>query len=65
MAVAIAGLISVLVGALLVTIIFILRIRYEEQRKQRRWEHKVKEIETLVLLNQKSVRFYKKGHADG
>ena len=55
MAVAIAGLIGVLVGALLVTIIFNLRIRYEEQKeKQRRLlEHKVKEIETLVLLNQK------------
>ena len=46
MAVAIAGLIGVLVGALLVTIIFNLRIRYEEQKeKQRRLlEHKVKEI---------------------
>ncbi len=33
MAVAIAGLIGVLVGALLVTIIFNLRIRYEEQKE--------------------------------
>ena len=54
MAVAIAGFIGVLVGALLVTIIFNLRIRYDEQRKRRRLlEHKVKEIETLLQLNRK------------
>ena len=34
MAVAIAGFIGVLVGALLVTIIFNLRIRYDEQKEK-------------------------------
>jgi len=55
MAVAISGFIGVIVGAILVTIIFNLRIRYEErkEKKRRLLEHKVKEIETLVLLNQK------------
>ena len=55
MAVAIAGFIGVLVGALLVTIIFNLRIRYDEQKEKRRrlLEHKVKEIETLLQLNRK------------
>ena len=55
MAVAIAGFIGVIVGALLVTIIFNLRIRYDEQKEKRRrlLEHKVKEIETLLQLNRK------------
>lgn len=55
MAVAISGFIGILIGAILVTIIFNLRIRYDERKeKQRRLlEHKVKEIETLLLLNKK------------
>lgn len=55
MTVAISGFIGVITGALLVTIIFNLRIRYEERKeKQRRTlEHKVKEIETLLLLSKK------------
>ncbi|MGX7177114.1 hypothetical protein [Enterococcus saigonensis] len=55
MAVAAAGFFGVLVGALIVTIAFNLRIRYDEKKEQRRrtLEHKVKEIETLIQLNKK------------
>ncbi|BCA85097.1 hypothetical protein EsVE80_06200 [Enterococcus saigonensis] len=54
-AVAAAGFFGVLVGALIVTIAFNLRIRYDEKKEQRRrtLEHKVKEIETLIQLNKK------------
>ncbi|WP_396140065.1 hypothetical protein [Enterococcus canintestini] len=55
MAVAAAGFFGVLVGALIVTIAFNLRIRYDEKKEQKRrtLEHKVKEIETLNQLNKK------------
>ncbi|MBO0450028.1 hypothetical protein JZO76_10890 [Enterococcus sp. MJM12] len=54
-AVAAAGFFGVLVGALIVTIAFNLRIRYDEKKEQKRrtLEHKVKEIETLNQLNKK------------
>ncbi|MCU7356746.1 MULTISPECIES: hypothetical protein [Enterococcus] len=55
MAVAVAGFLGVIVGALIVTIAFNLRIRYDEKKEQKRraLELKVKEIETLNLLNKK------------
>lgn len=54
-AVAVAGFLGVIVGALIVTIAFNLRIRYDEKKEQKRraLELKVKEIETLNLLNKK------------
>lgn len=54
-AVAVAGFFGVIVGALIVTIAFNLRIRYDEKKEQKRraLELKVKEIETLNLLNKK------------
>ncbi|HLQ40244.1 MAG TPA: hypothetical protein VK118_04700 [Tetragenococcus sp.] len=62
MQVFIAGLFGVLVGAVLVTVIFNLRLRYEEQqkKKERLLEHKAKEIETLVLLNKKIIEILDK-----
>ncbi|MFC0362876.1 hypothetical protein [Enterococcus canintestini] len=55
MAVAVAGFLGVIVGALIVTIAFNLRIRYDERKEQKRraLELKVKEIETLNQLNKK------------
>jgi len=49
------GMIGVIVGALIVGVAFYFRIRYEEgkSQKNRILEHKVKEIETLVVLNKK------------
>src|SRR5699024_2299531 len=49
------GMIGVIVGALIVRVAFYFRIRYEEgkSQKNRILEHKVKEIETLVILNKK------------
>ncbi|HIY56601.1 MAG TPA: hypothetical protein H9829_00140 [Candidatus Tetragenococcus pullicola] len=49
------GMIGVIVGALIVGVAFYFRIRYEEgkSQKNRILEHKVKEIETLVILNKK------------
>lgn len=57
-----AGLLGVLVGALIVTIAFNLRIRYDRhQEKQKRLiEHKVREIETLTLLNKKIIEILDK-----
>ncbi|MGM0138713.1 hypothetical protein IGI65_001161 [Enterococcus sp. DIV0755b] len=54
-AVAVAGFLGVIVGALIVTIAFNLRIRYDERKEQKRraLELKVKEIETLNQLNKK------------
>ena len=53
--VAVAGFLGVIVGALIVTIAFNLRIRYDERKEQKRraLELKVKEIETLNQLNKK------------
>lgn len=53
--VGLAALVGVMIGALIVIIAFNLRIRYEERRDIRRriLEHKTKEIETVLLLNQK------------
>jgi hypothetical protein len=50
-----AGLIGVLLGALLATLGFFLSTRFEHRRdlRRRELEHKVKEIETLNLLNKK------------
>ena len=55
LAVAVAGFLGVIVGALIVTIAFNLRIRYDERKEQKRraLELKVKEIETLNQLNKK------------
>lgn len=52
---ALAALVGVMIGALIVVIAFNLRIRYEERRdiRRRMLEHKTKEIETVLLLNQK------------
>ncbi|MDT2756079.1 hypothetical protein P7G51_01580 [Enterococcus asini] len=52
---ALAALVGVVIGALIVVIAFNLRIRYEERRdiRRRMLEHKTKEIETILLLNQK------------
>lgn len=49
------GMIGVIIGALIVGVAFYFRIRYEEgkSQKNRILEHKVKEIETLVILNKK------------
>lgn len=49
------GLVGVIVGALIVAIGFFVWTRYEatQAQKNRVLEHKVKEIETLVLLNKK------------
>ncbi len=54
-AVAVAGFLGVIIGALIVTIAFNLRIRYDERKEQKRraLELKVKEIETLNQLNKK------------
>jgi len=56
------GLLGVLVGAAIVTFTFNLRIRYDEQKEKyrREMEHKVKEIETLVLLNKKIIEILEK-----
>lgn len=45
------GLLGVLIGAVIVTITFNLRIRYDDRKDEKRrfLEHKVKEIETLVF----------------
>lgn len=53
--VGIAGLVGVLIGAVIVMVAFNLRIRYDERKDQKRrlLEHKVKEIETLIQLNKK------------
>lgn len=54
-AVAVVGFLGVIIGALIVTIAFNLRIRYDERKEQKRraLELKVKEIETLNQLNKK------------
>ncbi|EOT47210.1 MULTISPECIES: hypothetical protein [Enterococcus] len=51
----VTGLIGVLVGAAIVTFTFNLRIRYDErkEKRQRELDHRIREIETLVLLNKK------------
>ncbi|MFR4286730.1 MAG: hypothetical protein ACLUQ0_10265 [Enterococcus italicus] len=56
------GLLGVLVGAAIVMFTFNLRIRYDEQKEKyrREMEHKVKEIETLVLLNKKIIEILEK-----
>ncbi|AYW47100.1 hypothetical protein C7K38_01155 [Tetragenococcus osmophilus] len=56
------GLLGVLIGALVVTVAFNLRIRFDQRKdeKRRLLEHKVKEIETLVLLNKKIVEILDK-----
>lgn len=56
------GILGVIVGALIATAAFELRIRYDERKeiKQRTLEHKVKEIETLVMLNKKIIEILEK-----
>lgn len=56
------GILGVIVGALITTAAFELRIRYDERKevKQRTLEHKVKEIETLVMLNKKIIEILEK-----
>src|SRR5699024_7615444 len=51
----ISAFIGVILGAVIVLITNSLRVRYDERRqvKTRMLEHKVKEIELLVLLNKK------------
>ena len=59
--VGLAALLGVMIGALIVIIAFNLRIRYEERRdiRRRMLEHKTKEIETVLLLNQKFKKSYR------
>lgn len=56
------GILGVIVGAVITIIAFELRIRYDRQKeeKQRQLEHKVKEIEILVLLNKKIIEILEK-----
>lgn len=56
------GMIGVVIGALLTVVAFNLRIRYDERKEAQRrlLEHKVKEIETLVLLNKKIIEVLEK-----
>jgi hypothetical protein len=56
------GIIGVIVGAIITMCGFNLRIRYEDrkEKKRRELEHKVKEIETLVLLNKKMTHILEK-----
>ena len=60
--VGLAALVGVMIGALIVIIAFNLRIRYEERRdiRRRMLEHKTKEIETVLLLNQNSTFAHRK-----
>lgn len=54
-AVALAGFVGIIVGAIMVLLAFDLRIRYEEKKaiRKRELEYTVKEIETLNQLNMK------------
>lgn len=56
------GILGVVVGAVITIISFNLRIRYDERKESQRrlLEHKVKEIETLVLLNKKIIEILEK-----
>ncbi|KAF1303755.1 hypothetical protein IV487_12480 [Enterococcus saccharolyticus] len=56
------GILGVIVGAVITIIAFELRIRYDRQKeeKHRQLEHKVKEIEILVLLNKKIIEILEK-----
>lgn len=62
---AVAALVGVLIGALVVTIAFNLRIRFDQRKEHRRrlLEHKVREIETLLLLNKKVQEILQKRSA--
>ena len=56
----IAGMVGVIVGALIVTASAALHSSYKERKvRYRELEHLVKEIESLNLLNKKSKKFYK------
>ena len=65
MVTALAALGGVLVGALVVTVAFDLRIRYDERKEKRRrqLDHKVQEIETLLVLNKKIQEILQKRSA--
>ena len=58
----ISAFIGVILGAVIVLITNSLRVRYDEARqvKMRMLEHKVKEIELLVLLNKKICELLEK-----
>ena len=56
------GISGVLVGALMVIIAVLLTLRYldKKETKKRQLEHKVKEIEVLLLLNRKIIEILEK-----
>jgi hypothetical protein len=56
------GMAGVIVGAIVTAIAFNLQSRYDDRKEERRrqLEHKVKEIEILILLNKKIIEILEK-----
>lgn len=56
------GMAGVIVGAIITAIAFNLQSRYDDRKEERRrqLEHKVKEIEILILLNKKIIEILEK-----